>query len=121
MPYTSDLRSARIDFLRGISIFAVLALHFSLTYQLVKSPLAQVVPAAWIRAAVINGNYGVTIFFVISGFLITSNNLLRYQSLSRVKLRQFYAFRFSRIIPPLILALCIIVPLGLLNVPSFMN
>jgi peptidoglycan/LPS O-acetylase OafA/YrhL len=38
-----------------------------------------------------------------------------------VDLRQFYAFRFSRIIPPLILALTIIVALGLLDVPSFSN
>jgi peptidoglycan/LPS O-acetylase OafA/YrhL len=116
-----NLRSARIDFLRGMAIFAVLALHFSLTYPLAKSPLADIVPATWIRAAVINGNYGVTLFFVISGFLITSNNLLRYGALSQVSLRQFYAFRFSRIIPPLLLALMIIVPLGLLDVPSFMN
>jgi peptidoglycan/LPS O-acetylase OafA/YrhL len=115
------LRSARIDFLRGVSIFAVLALHFSLTYGLAKSPEAEIVPAAWIRAVVINGNYGVTIFFVISGFLITSNNLLRYGNLRQVSLKQFYAFRFSRIIPPLSLALSVIVPLGLLQVPSFMN
>lgn len=112
-------RSARVDFLRGVAIFAVLALHFSLTYNLVKSPLAQLLPPAWIRAAVNNGNYGVTIFFVISGFLITSNNLRRYENLGRMKLREFYAFRFARIIPPLCLALCIIVPLGLLGVPSF--
>jgi peptidoglycan/LPS O-acetylase OafA/YrhL len=117
----SRLRSARIDFLRGVSILAVLLLHFSLTYDLVNSPLARILPAKWIHAAVINGNYGVTIFFVISGFLITTNNLLRYGRLADVRLRQFYTFRFARIVPPLILALCIILPLGLLDVPSFMN
>jgi peptidoglycan/LPS O-acetylase OafA/YrhL len=121
LAHLSSTRSARIDFLRGVSIFAVLTLHFSLTYDLVKSPLARVVPARWIHAAVINGNYGVTIFFVISGFLITSNNLQRYGRLADVRLRQFYAFRFSRIVPPLLLALCIILLLGLLNVPSFTN
>jgi len=105
--------------LRGVAIFLVLLLHFSLTYDLIDSPLSRVVPAAWVRAAIQNGNYGVTIFFVISGFLITSNNLLRYGGLSDVDLRQFYAFRFARIIPPLLLALSIIVPLGLLGVPSF--
>src|SRR5580698_11182640 len=104
MANTPALRSARVDFLRGVAIFAVLALHFSLTYNLVKSPLAQLLPPAWIRAAVNNGNYGVTIFFVISGFLITSNNLRRYGELQRVRLRQFYALRFARIIPPLLLA-----------------
>jgi peptidoglycan/LPS O-acetylase OafA/YrhL len=114
-------RSARVDFLRGVSIFAVLLLHFSLTYNLVNSPLAQVFPAHWVRAVVINGNYGVTIFFVISGFLITSNNLHRYGRLADVNLRQFYAFRFARIAPPLLLALAVILCLGLLDVPSFMN
>jgi len=117
----SSTRSARIDFLRGVAIFAVLLLHFSLTYQLADSPLSLILPAALLRAAVTNGNYGVTMFFVISGFLITSNNLLRYGRLQSVDLRQFYAFRFSRIIPPLILALTVIVVLGLLGVPSFGN
>jgi peptidoglycan/LPS O-acetylase OafA/YrhL len=99
----------------------VLLLHFSLTYNLVNSPLSLIVPARWIRAAVINGNYGVTIFFVISGFLITSNNLLRYGRLADVRLTQFYSFRFARIVPPLILALCVILFLGILDVPSFTN
>jgi peptidoglycan/LPS O-acetylase OafA/YrhL len=58
---------------------------------------------------------------VVSGYLITSNNLIRYTRLPDVNLRQFYAFRFARIIPPLLLALLIIVPLGLLGIPSFTN
>src|ERR1700704_1542840 len=91
-------RNARIDFLRGVAIIVVLLHHFSLTYHLVDSPLALVLPARWVQQAVGNGNYGVTIFFVVSGFLITSNNLRRYGSLRSVSLRQFYAFRFSRII-----------------------
>jgi peptidoglycan/LPS O-acetylase OafA/YrhL len=89
----------------------VLLLHFSLTYRLTDSP--------WIRAVVLNGNYGVTMFFVISGFLITSNNLARYGRLSDTRLGQFYAWRFSRIIPPLILALMVIVTLGAMKLPSF--
>jgi peptidoglycan/LPS O-acetylase OafA/YrhL len=121
MAHPSNLRSARIDFLRGVSILAVLLLHFSLTYDLMKSPLAAILPVKWIHAAVINGNYGVTVFFVISGFLITSNNLLRYGRLADVRLRQFYAFRFARIVPPLILALFVVLLLGLQGAPSFMN
>jgi peptidoglycan/LPS O-acetylase OafA/YrhL len=95
MELPSTMRSARVDLLRGVAIFLVLLLNISLTYDLTG-----------------NGNYGVTIFFVISGYLITSNNLQRYQCLRQVRLRQFYAFRFSRIIPLLILALRIIVTLG---------
>ena len=118
---TSAGRSSRIDFLRGVAIGSVLLLHFSLSYGLVHSPLELVLRPGWIAAAVNNGNYGVTMFFVISGFLITSNNLGRYGHLRDVDLRQFYAFRFARIIPPLLLALIIIVPLGVLGVPSFSN
>jgi peptidoglycan/LPS O-acetylase OafA/YrhL len=58
-------------------------------------------------------------FFVISGFLITSNNLTRYGRLSDTPLGQFYAWRFARIIPPLILALIVIVTLGAMKLPSF--
>jgi peptidoglycan/LPS O-acetylase OafA/YrhL len=115
----SATRNSRIDLLRGASIFAVLLLHFSLTYRLTDSPLSLVLPEKWIRAVVVNGNYGVTLFFVISGFLITSNNLARYGRLSDTRLGQFYAWRFSRIVPPLILALIVIVTLGAMKVPSF--
>lgn len=117
----SAARSARIDCLRGLAIGVVLLLHFSLTYHLADGPLAKLVPRDWIRALVNNGNYGVTLFFVISGFLITSNNLRRHGELRAVKLREFYALRFARIIPPLLAALVVIVPLGLAGVASFDN
>lgn len=121
MDAISTTRNSRIDFLRGTAIFMVLAHHFSLTYPLVESPLTRIFPPVWVERLVENGNYGVTMFFVISGFLITSNNLLRYGELRGVNLRQFYAFRFSRIIPPLVLALAVIVVLGLCGIPSFTN
>jgi peptidoglycan/LPS O-acetylase OafA/YrhL len=120
-PSASADRSPRVDLLRGFAILSVLLLHFSLTYKLADSPLARLFPVSWIRAAINNGNYGVTLFFVISGFLITSNNLRRYGALGQVSLKQFYSLRFARIIPPLVLALAIIVPLGLLHSPSFDN
>ena len=97
----------------------MLLLHFSLTYKLADSPLALLVPVSWVRAVVNNGNFGVTIFFVISGFLITSNNQHRYGRLGAVPLRRFYTMRFARIAPALLLALSLIVILGLLRVPSF--
>ena len=115
----APIRNSRIDLLRGLSIGAVLLLHFSLTYRLSDSALSLLLPASWIRAVVINGNYGVTVFFVVSGFLITSNNLARYGRLSETRLRQFYAWRFSRIVPPLVLALIVIVALAAMRVPSF--
>jgi peptidoglycan/LPS O-acetylase OafA/YrhL len=99
----------------------VMLLHFTLTYRLGDSPLTWLIPKPWLRAALINGNYGVTMFFVISGFLITSISMNRYGGLERMSVKGFYAFRFARITPPLLLALAIIVPLGLLGLPSFRN
>ena len=123
MKLKSDIggRSERVDLLRGLAILAVLLLHFSLTYSLISSPLAAVFPADWLRALFLNGNYGVTIFFVISGYLITSNSLKRYAELGRTSLRSFYTLRAARILPPLLLVLLIIVPLGCLGLPSFRN
>jgi peptidoglycan/LPS O-acetylase OafA/YrhL len=114
-------RSARIDVLRGVAILCVLLLHFSLTYRLADSALASVLPVGFTRALIDNGNYGVTIFFVVSGFLITSNNLARFGEPAQVRLRAFYALRFARIAPPVLLALLLIVPLGALHVASFDN
>lgn len=114
-------RNSRIDLLRGIAILMVMLLHFNLAYWLGDSPLTLIIPKPWLRAALINGNYGVTMFFVISGFLITTTSLHRFGSLDRLSVGSFYAFRFARIIPPLLLALAIIVPLGLLGLPSFSN
>lgn len=114
-------RNFTIDVLRGISICLVLLLHFHLSYSLLDSPLALALPEGVIKAMVRNGNYGVTIFFVISGYLITSTTMKRYGSLARVDVPGFYAFRFARIVPCLVLALALIVSLGLLGQPAFVN
>ena len=114
-------RNAPIDLLRGVAILLVLLLHYSLTYRLSKSPLADWFGVAAVRAVVNNGNYGVTMFFVVSGYLITSNTLRRFGSLAAIDVRAFYVMRAARILPPLLLALVVIVTLGLLGVPMFGN
>lgn len=119
MPQVS--RNPRIDVLRGISIAVVLLLHFSLAYHLVDSPIALVIPAHLLHAVVRNGNYGVTIFFVISGFLITSMSIKRFRGLGGMRLRVFYKLRFARIMPCLLLALSIIVFLGSMGLRHFRN
>ncbi len=114
-------RNFTIDVLRGVSICLVLLLHFHLSYSLLDSPLALALPEGAIKALVRNGNYGVTMFFVISGYLITSTTMKRYGSLAGVDVPGFYAFRFARIVPCLVLALALIVSLGLLGQPAFVN
>ena len=114
-------RNARIDCLRGVAIACVLILHFTLAFGLVDSPLGDLLGAAAVKAIGLNGNYGVTMFFVISGYLITSGILQRWGSLAQVDVRHFYLLRAARILPALLLALAIIVVLGIFDVPYFNN
>jgi peptidoglycan/LPS O-acetylase OafA/YrhL len=64
----------------------------------------------------------VTLFFVVSGFLITRQVLLQQGALAHIDLRHFYLARASRILPLLGLALLVIVLLGWgLGLPFFGN
>ncbi|HEX5684067.1 MAG TPA: acyltransferase [Ideonella sp.] len=114
-------RDAAIDSLRGIAITLVLLLHFALAFGVSDSLIGDLLGRPFTGALVRSGNYGVTVFFVVSGFLITSGLLARHGELSRLNLKQFYVARAGRILPPLLLALAIIVPLGLAGVPYFDN
>ena len=118
---SSAARNARIDLLRGVAILVVMLLHFSLTYRLSQSPVADWLTPRFVRALIVNGNYGVTMFFAISGFLITSNVLHRDGDLGRVDLRRFYLYRFARIMPGIVLALGVITVFGLVGLPSFLD
>jgi peptidoglycan/LPS O-acetylase OafA/YrhL len=97
----------------------VLVLHFALAYDLKNSPIGLL--PAWLRRAAYQGNFGVTIFFTISGYLIVSMSQRRWGDLARIRLREFYLYRLARIMPCLLLALAIIVALGLLDIPFFDN
>ncbi|MFC4161029.1 acyltransferase family protein [Chitinimonas lacunae] len=113
-------RNKRIDLLRGVAILCVLLLHYALAYGWKKHPLAALVDGALLRA-VYHGNFGVTLFFVVSGYLITHLSLARWGSLSRIALRDFYLLRAARLLPALLLALGLIVTLGCLDLPFFDN
>jgi peptidoglycan/LPS O-acetylase OafA/YrhL len=66
-----------------------------------------------------NGQFGVQIFFAVSGFLITSTTLRRWGPLARVNVREFYQLRFARIAPLLLLLLAVLSGLHLAGVPGF--
>jgi len=93
----SNNRNNKIDLLRGISIILVFLAHFG-TYF--KAPFF--VSSNFIELLSRNGYLGVTIFFTISGFLITSHYAKSDQSIST-----FYKKRLSKIYPPLLLLLLI--------------
>lgn len=75
-----------LDSLRALAISMVIVAHFGLSR------------GAWIGKA-LNGHVGVTLFFVISGFLITLLLLREFQKTGRISLKSFYYRRVLRIFP----------------------
>jgi peptidoglycan/LPS O-acetylase OafA/YrhL len=72
--------------LRGVSIIIVLMAHLHLSRN-----------SIYLRC--FNGALGVDIFFVLSGFLITSICLKEYKLTGNLSLKNFYVRRILRIIP----------------------
>jgi peptidoglycan/LPS O-acetylase OafA/YrhL len=92
----SSLRNANLDFLRGTAICLVVCYHL-----FVMSPI----PLLRLLRYTHYGQYGVDLFFVLSGWLIGS---LYWRELSRfgtVDLPRFWARRWIRTIPPYLVAL----------------
>jgi peptidoglycan/LPS O-acetylase OafA/YrhL len=112
-------RNAGIDVLRGIAVLWVVLHHLHLRFvlshvdvqQLVTKPLASVL--FW------SGYYAVMIFFVISGFLITSLTLRRWGSLGAIDVPAFYRLRVARIAPCLLLLLAVLSYLHLADVRGY--
>jgi peptidoglycan/LPS O-acetylase OafA/YrhL len=62
---------------------------------------------------IVPGGLGVTIFFVLSGFLITTLMRTEYAQHGTVSFRAFYLRRFLRLTPPLAIVTCLAVLLSL--------
>ncbi|MBN3851795.1 acyltransferase [Paraburkholderia sp. Ac-20340] len=114
-------RNGQIDIMRGIAILLVLFHHFNIAYRLDDTALARAIGWDAVRAVARNGNYGVTMFFVISGYLITTNALKRWNDLRNIELRAFYVLRIARIAPALVLLLVVVNSLAWAGIPIFMN
>jgi peptidoglycan/LPS O-acetylase OafA/YrhL len=86
-----------LDGLRGIALLLVFAAH---------AGLDNLVP----------GGFGVTIFFFLSGYLITT--LLRIEDgrTGNISIRQFYMRRVLRILPPMYITLAVMCVLGFYGV-----
>jgi len=108
-----------VDALRGLAIFFVLMNHVNMRLRIARVPYANGLPEQLVSSLVWNGQFGVQIFFAVSGFLIASNALRRWGSLSRTDVRDFYALRFARIVPLLVLLLSVLSALHLTGVKNF--
>ncbi len=108
-----------IDLLRGLAIFFVLMNHVNMRLFLAKVPYTHDLPRQLVKSLFWNGQFGVQMFFAVSGFLITSITLQRWGSLSRVGIRGFYQLRFARIAPLLLLLLTALTALHFTGLHDF--
>lgn len=87
-------RIPSLDGLRGISIWAVMAVHAADHWLFPRYP------SRHLRTLLSDGaTLGVTIFFVISGFLITTILLTERSRTGGIHVRRFYRKRAVRILP----------------------
>ncbi len=112
-------RNTGIDLLRGVSILLVLLNHIGLRIRLVQGVLAAYLPEQVLDAINFNGYEAVFLFFVISGFLITSHALVRWGRLGGIDARAFYVRRAARILPCLLVLVALLAALDLLRVPGY--
>jgi peptidoglycan/LPS O-acetylase OafA/YrhL len=83
-----------LDGLRAIAVGGVLLFHLS----------EKILPGAWT---------GVDIFFVLSGFLITTNLVDELNSSNTINIRNFYMRRMIRLFPALFVLLCVVALIGI--------
>jgi len=92
-------RLAGLDGLRAVAVLAVLIYHADL--------------------GVLSGGFlGVDVFFVISGFLITTLLLAERDRLGRIRLREFWLRRARRLLPALFLVLAGTIVMALVLAPG---
>lgn len=118
-PRLSWKRLDGVDLLRGLAIFLVLMNHVNMQLLFARVPYTRSLPEQLVYSLVWNGQFGVQIFFAVSGFLITSTTLRRWKTVSKVSLRGFYQLRFARIAPLLLLLLTVLSSLHLAHVKHF--
>ncbi|MDR3492136.1 MAG: acyltransferase [Gammaproteobacteria bacterium] len=108
-------RNEVIDFIRGFSILSVILLHCKIHLKIDESLLS----ITWVKWLLSSGYYGVMSFFVVSGFLITSTCIRKWNKLQSINIGQFYLMRFSRIIPCLVALLTVLSFLHLIGIKKF--
>lgn len=108
-----------IDLMRGISILFVLMNHVNMRLLGAGVPYLKRLPLQVTYTLVWNGQFAVQMFFVISGYLITSTSIRRWGRLDSLKVRSFYLLRFARIGPLMLSLLFLLSCLHLAQVPGF--
>src|SRR5262249_15217110 len=100
-----------LDGLRFIAFMMVYLFHQGVPSQILVSLIGKTAAHAFIQ----NGGYGVQLFFILSGYLITRRLLREEARYGRIALRAFWVRRILRIWP--LYYLIIVIGFGLL--PAF--
>ncbi|MGN6334314.1 MAG: acyltransferase family protein [Motilibacteraceae bacterium] len=93
-------RTPSLDGLRGLAICAVMAYHFPVPPDVLGVPFFA------------GGFFGVGVFFVLSGFLITTVLLADHDRHGGIGLARFYRRRFWRLVPALVVFLAVVLLVG---------
>jgi peptidoglycan/LPS O-acetylase OafA/YrhL len=118
-PARSWTRLDGVDLLRGLAILFVLMNHVNMQLLSAKVPYTKGLPDQLVSSLVWNGQFGVQMFFAVSGFLITSTTLRRWKTLASISVRDFYILRFARIAPLLLTVIAILSVLHFAGVHRF--
>jgi peptidoglycan/LPS O-acetylase OafA/YrhL len=94
-------RILALDGIRGVAIAGVLGMHA--------------------QAALPGGHLGVSVFFVLSGYLITKLLLIECERQGRIDFKAFYIRRAARLAPALIVAVCTAMVLALIRGASLVG
>ena len=93
-------RIPTLDGWRAVAILSVLCAHLRR-------------PPGWVAISPELGNWGVQLFFALSGFLITARLLEEYDQRGKIRWAEFYIRRVFRILPPALFILSVLAVLGL--------
>jgi peptidoglycan/LPS O-acetylase OafA/YrhL len=109
-------RLAVIDLVRTVSILLVVVGHTFLVMGGNAGPLTSL-----FERLATNAGYGVTMFFVVSGFIITHTVAQQYGRLGQVSIRDFYRRRIARLLPLACITLALAAMVGIFAPSSVLH
>ncbi len=89
-----------LDGLRALAVLAIIAYHFNYP---------------WARGAYLS----VDLFFILSGFLITTLLIMEWHRKDRIHLRQFWGRRARRLLPALMVVLVVVTAITVFAIPPW--
>jgi peptidoglycan/LPS O-acetylase OafA/YrhL len=101
-------RIQSLDGLRALSVIWMIAFHsmYFLGFAVPREAYLELIarPSTYLLQ---QGHFGVDVFFVLSGFLITSMLLREHHTRGRLSLASFYVRRLSRVLPAYVVVLAL--------------